>query len=159
MNSYSIKLFCFLFAMFLLIACKESTDTPPFILCIDVKLINEDGGLPLKEHKDKIEYITVNLANSINNAGEVINISYIDYPDCLRIQVLEWNAISKKDGNYEQEYIMEIHYPEEIRKKTDILKIKVQFKDAIPSVIEAFYNDQKAQYMGLDVIYFEIENV
>lgn len=41
----------------------------------------------------------------------------------------------------------------------DTLKIRVQFKDAIPSIIDAFYDNQKAQYIGLDVIYFEIKNV
>lgn len=41
----------------------------------------------------------------------------------------------------------------------DILKIRVQFKDPIPSIIDAFYDNQKAQYIGLDVICFEIKNV
>lgn len=52
---------------------------------------------------------------------------------------------------------MEINYPKEIRKKMDVLKIKVQFKDEVPSIINAYYDNQEAQYIGLDIIYFEIK--
>lgn len=159
MKSHCIRLFYFLFITFLLTSCKESTDTPPFSLCFDIKLINEDGSSSLKKNRDLTDEITVILLKPINDAAEITDISYLDYHDCLKIQVIEWGAASKNDGNYEQEYIMEIQYPEEIRNNTDTLKIKVQFKNARPLIIEAFYNDKRPKYVGLDVTSFEIENV
>lgn len=47
---------------------------------------------------------------------------------------------------------------EEIRRRKDTIRIKYRFKDYRPSIIEAFYNDKKPQYMGTDVTYFEVEN-
>ncbi len=158
MNLHCLKLLCFFFTMFSLTGCKESTDMPPFTLCLDIKLINENGSLPLKENKDKINDIIINLLNPINTAAKVASISYLDYPNCLRMQIAEWGANLKNNGNYEQEYIMEINYPKEIREKIDVLKIKVQFKDKVPSIVNAYYNNQEAQYIGLDIIYFEIKN-
>lgn len=82
-----------------------------------MKLINEDGSSPLQENKDKINQITVNLLSPINKDTQITDISYLTYYNCLNIQVREWEACIKHKGNYEQEYILEIQYPEEIRKE------------------------------------------
>ena len=114
MRLHKTKLLYVLFTLFILIGCKESTDTPPFIFNCKVKLINEDGSSPLQENKDKINQITVNLLSPINKDTQITDISYLTYYNCLNIQVREWEACIKHKGNYEQEYILEIQYPEEI---------------------------------------------
>lgn len=53
MNLYCLKSLYCLFIIFSLTGCKESTDMPPFTLCLDIKLINENGNLPLKKIKTK----------------------------------------------------------------------------------------------------------
>ena len=141
-----------------LIGCKENTDTPPFIFNCKVKLINEDGSSPLQENKDKINQITVNLLSPINKDTQITDISYLTYYNCLNIQVREWEACIKNKGNYEQEYILEIQYPEEIRKEKDTIKIKYQFKNARPSIVEAHYNDIRATDTSVNDVTFEIEN-
>ncbi|WP_291596645.1 hypothetical protein [Bacteroides sp.] len=153
MKLHHIKLLSFLLAV-LLTSCKESVDTPPFNFFCEVKLINKDGSSPLKENRDKISEITVDLIKPQNNDTQIIGVSYIEYYECLRIQI----ADIKNGGNYEREYSIEIQYPENIRKGKDTIRIKYQFKDHRSSVIGAFYNDKKAQYMEADATYFEIEN-
>jgi len=54
MRLHKTKLLYVLFTLFILIGCKENTDTPPFIFNCKVKLINEDGSSPLQENKDKL---------------------------------------------------------------------------------------------------------
>ena len=98
----------------------------------------------MQENKDKINQITVNLLSPINKDTQITDISYLTYYNCLNIQVREWEACIKNKGNYEQEYILEIQYPEEIRKEKDTIKIKYQFKNARPSIVEAHYNDIRA---------------
>lgn len=157
MRLYHIKLLSFLIVVFLT-SCKESTDTPPFVFQCQVKLVNKDGSLPLKKNKDKISEITINLIKPTDNNTQIENMFYLDYDDCLNIQILDRKATIKNDGNYDQEYRLEIQYPEEIRRRKDTIRIKYRFKDYRPSIIEAFYNDKKPQYMGTDVTYFEVEN-
>lgn len=157
MKLYHIKLLSFLLSVFLT-SCKESTDTPPFVFQCQVKLVNEDGSLPLKENKDKISEITINLIKPTDNNAQIENMFYLDYDGCLNIQILDRKVTIKNDGNYDQEYRLEIQYPEEIRRRKDTIRVKYRFKDYRPSIIEAFYNDKKPQYMGTDVTYFEVEN-
>lgn len=157
MKQHYIKLLCFLFTAFLLTGCKESVDAPPFNLFLTIKLINENGSSPLKENRDKVGDIKVNLIKPINDTAKS-SILYLDYYDCLRIQVVDWSVTSKNGGNFEQEYIMEIQYHEKIRQETDILKFKIRFENARPFIIESFYNNETPQYMGLDVVSFEINN-
>ena len=107
MRLHKTKLLYVLFTLFILIGCKENTDTPPFIFNCKVKLINEDGSSPLQENKDKINQITVNLLSPINKDTQITDISYLTYYNCLNIQVREWEACIKNKGNYEQEYILD----------------------------------------------------
>lgn len=158
MRLHQSKLLYFLLTVFVLISCKESTDTPPFIFHCKVKLINKDGRSPLSENKDKINQITVNLLKPINNDAKVTDISYIEYYNCLDIQIEERDACLKNNGNYEQEYILEIQYPEVIRKEKDTIKIKYQFKNVSPSIIGAYYNDKKPTDTSVHDVTFEIEN-
>lgn len=158
MRLHKTKLLYVLFTLFILIGCKENTDTPPFIFNCKVKLINEDGSSPLQENKDKINQITVNLLSPINKDTQITDISYLTNYNCLNIQVREWEACIKNKGNYEQEYILEIQYPEEIRKEKDTIKIKYQFKNARPSIVEAHYNDIRATDTSVNDVTFEIEN-
>ena len=157
MKLHHIKLLSFLLAVFLT-SCKESTGTPPFVFRCLVKLVNEDGSLPLEENKDKTSEITINLIKPTDNNAQIENMLYLDYDGNLNIQILDRKATIKNDGNYDQEYRFEIQYPEEIRRRKDTIRIKYRFKDYRPSIIEAFYNDKKPQYMGTDVTYFEVEN-
>lgn len=157
MKLYHIKLLSFLLVVFQT-SCKESTDTPPLVFQCKVKLVNKDGSLPLKENKDKISEITVNLIKPTDNNVQIDNVYFLAYDDCLNIQILDRKATIKNDGNYEQEYRLEVQYPEEIRKRKDMIKIIYRFKDYRPSVTEAFYNDKKPQYMNTDATYFEVEN-
>lgn len=157
MKLYHIKLLSFLLAVFLT-SCKENSDTPPFVFQCQVKLVNEDGSLPLEENKDKISEITINLIKPTDNNAQIKIVFYLDYDGRFNIQVLDRKATIKNDGNYDQEYRLEIQYPEEIRRRKDTIRVKYRFKDYRPSIIEAFYNDKKPQYMGTDVTYFEVEN-
>ncbi|MCS2591108.1 hypothetical protein NXX56_07090 [Bacteroides thetaiotaomicron] len=112
----------------------------------------------LEENKDKTSEITINLIKPTDNNAQIENMLYLDYDGNLNIQILDRKATIKNDGNYDQEYRFEIQYPEEIRRRKDTIRIKYRFKDYRPSIIEAFYNDKKPQYMGTDVTYFEVEN-
>ena len=67
-------------------------------------------------------------------------------------------SLYQNKGNYEQEYILEIQYPEEIRKEKATIKIKYQFKNARPSIVEAHYNDIRATDTSVNDVTFEIEN-
>lgn len=116
MKLHHIKLLSFLLAVFLT-SCKESTDTPPFVFRCLVKLVNEDGSLPLEENKDKTSEITINLIKPTDNNAQIENMLYLDYDGNLNIQILDRKATIKNDGNYDQEYRFEIQYPEEIRRK------------------------------------------
>lgn len=158
MKLHQTKLLYVLFTLFILIGCKESTDIPPFIFNCKVKLINKDGSSPLSENKDKINQITVNLLKPINNDAKVTDISYLEYYNCLDIQIREWEACIKNNGNYEQEYILEIQYPKVIREEKDTIKIKYQFKNARPSIIEAYYNDLRPANISVNDVTFEIDN-
>lgn len=95
MRLHKTKLLYVLFTLFILIGCKENTDTPPFIFNCKVKLINEDGSSPLQENKDKINQITVNLLSPINKDTQITDISYLTYYNCLNIQVLNGKPVSK----------------------------------------------------------------
>ena len=72
MKLHHIKLLSFLLAVFLT-SCKESTDTPPFVFRCLVKLVNEDGSLPLEENKDKTSEITINLIKPTDNNAQIEN--------------------------------------------------------------------------------------
>lgn len=48
-------------------------------------------------------------------------------------------------SKYEQEHIFGILDLEDIRQEKDAIRIKYQFKDSRPSVIEAFYNDKELE--------------
>ena len=157
MKLHHIKLLSILLTV-LLTSCKESADTPPFNFFCKIKLINKDGSSPLKENRDRISEITVSLIKPLNNDAKIIDVSYLEYNECLSIQVQEWEATIKNGGDYEQEYSIEIQYPEDIRKGKDTIRIKYRFKDSRPSAIEAFCNDKKPQYMDVDATYFEVEN-
>lgn len=152
-----IKLLSFLFLIFLLNSCKESTDMPPFNFNCNVKIINKDESSPFKEYKDKIREITVKLLSPLNNDIN-IDMSYNGYYDCLNIQLQEWGAVNKNNGSYEREYVMEIQFPEEIRDKKDVIRVRILFEKGYPFLKEAYYNDIKPKYMGLDETFFEIEN-
>lgn len=158
MEHYHIKLSYFLLIAFVLTCCKESVDTPPFIFHCKVKLISEDGSSFFEKNKDKINQIKVTLLKPLNNDVKVTAVSYLEYYNCLDIQIQEWEACIKNNGNYEQEYIWEIQYPEVIRKKKDTVKIKYQFKNACPSIIEAYYNDIKPTDTSTNDVTFTIKN-
>ena len=87
MKLHHIKLLSFLLAVFLT-SCKESTDTPPFVFRCLVKLVNEDGSLPLEENKDKTSEITINLIKPTDNNAQIENMLYLDYDGNLNIQIL-----------------------------------------------------------------------
>ena len=88
MKLHHIKLLSFLLAVFLT-SCKESTDTPPFVFRCLVKLVNEDGSLPLEENKDKTSEITINLIKPTDNNAQIENMLYLDYDGNLNIQILD----------------------------------------------------------------------
>lgn len=90
--------------------------------------------------------------------AKVINVDYLENSNELYIQISEWNVANKNKGNLDREYIAEIQYPEEIRKKTDILRGKFLFKDYQPSIVRAFYNDEKPHNMNVGSIFFKIKN-
>lgn len=148
-------LFCVIASLFF-VSCKESTETPPFVFNCDIQLINKDGSSPFSENKDKIKLIAIKVQQPLE--AEVASVSYVDHSDYLSIQISEWNVANRNKGHSEQEYIVQIQYPKEIRKETDTLRIKYQFKDYRPSVIEAFYNDEKPQSMKTEATSFKIEN-
>lgn len=68
----------------------------------------------------------------------MINVDYLEYSNELYIQISKWNVANKNKGNLDREYIAEIQYPEEIRKETDILRVKFLFKDYLPSIVGGF---------------------
>ena len=70
--------------------------------------------------------------------AKVINVDYLEYSNELYIQISKWNVANKNKGNLDREYIAEIQYPEEIRKETDILRVKFLFKDYLPSIVGGF---------------------
>ena len=94
MKLHHIKLLSFLLAVFLT-SCKESTDTPPFVFRCLVKLVNEDGSLPLEENKDKTSEITINLIKPTDNNAQIENMLYLDYDGNLNIQILDRKATIK----------------------------------------------------------------
>lgn len=145
-----------LIVLFSLIGCKESTDTPPFVFGCNIKLINDNGSSPFQNNKDKIKLISVKLQEPLE--AKVINVDYLEYSDELYIQLSEWNVANRNKGNLDREYIAEIQYPEGIRKEIDILRGKFLFKDYRPSIVGAFYNDEKPHNMNVGSIFFEIEN-
>lgn len=121
-----------------------------------MKLVTEDGRLPLKENKDKISKIMVNLIKPQDSDVQINDVFYLDYYDCLNIQIMDRKV--SNSSNYEREYSIQVCYPEEIRKGKDTIKVKYQFDGSRPSIIEAFYNNEEPQYMGSDAIYFEVKN-
>ena len=44
-----------------------------------MKLVNEDGSLPLEENKDKTSEITINLIKPTDNNAQIENMLYLDY--------------------------------------------------------------------------------
>lgn len=156
MKFYCNKILFSLIISFFLIGCKESTETPPFVFDCYIQLTNEDGSSLFLENKDKIKLISVKLQKPLE--AKVSPAHYLEYRDYLFIQISEWDVANRNKGNSEQEYIVEIKYPDEIRKETDIFRIKYQFKDYRPSVVEAFYNDQEAQQTDSGAIFFKIKN-
>lgn len=155
MKLHHIKLLYFLLSVSLT-SCKESADIPPFNFLCRMKLVTEDGRLPLKENKDKISKIMVNLIKPQDSDVQINDVFYLDYYDCLNIQIMDRKV--SNSSNYEREYSIQVCYPEEIRKGKDTIKVKYQFDGSRPSIIEAFYNNEEPQYMGSDAIYFEVKN-
>ena len=152
---YSKILFSLIVFLFF-VSCKESTDTPPYVLNCYIKLINEDGNSPFKENNDEIKQISVKLLNPAE--AEVGSVDYVEYPDDLSVQISEWGVWNRNKGNSEQEYIAEIQYPDVIRTGKDVIRIKVRFEDYFPHIIEALYNDEMAKIMDSNYVFFEIEN-
>lgn len=131
MKLHHIKLLSFLLAVFLT-SCKESTDTPPFVFRCLVKLVNEDGSLPLEENKDKTSEITINLIKPTDNNAQIENMLYLDYDGNLNIQILDRKATIKNDGNYDQEYRFETNIPKKSVGEKTRLELNIGLKITDP---------------------------
>lgn len=149
------SLFILIVSLFF-IGCKESTETPPYVLDCHIHLINEDGNSPFKENKYEIKHISVKLLAPME--AKVGSVAYVEYPDYLQIQISEWDVSTRNKGNSEQEYIAEIQYPDAIRTRKDVIRIRVHFENYYPNITEAFYNDEKAEIMSSNYISYEIIN-
>lgn len=136
-----------------LVACKDTTDTPPFNFRYMVRLIDEDGSSSLQKNQNRINEITVNLLEPYN--AEIVNLVYLESYDYLDIQVQEWSPNIKDDI---EDYMIEMQYPKDIRSKKDTLRVRYQFNGTQPYIINAFYNDIEPQYMRTEIIVFELEN-
>ncbi len=91
--------------------------------------------------------------------AKVGSVAYVEYPDYLQIQISEWDVSNRNKGNSEQEYIAEIQYPDAIRtKKKDVIRVRVRFENYYPHITEAFYNDEKAEIMNSNYVFYEIIN-
>lgn len=131
MKLHHIKLLSFLLAVFLT-SCKESTDTPPFVFRCLVKLVNEDGSLPLEENKDKTSEITINLIKPTDNNAQIENMLYLDYDGNLNIQILDRKATIKNDGNYDQSIDSKSNIPKKSVGEKTRLELNIGLKITDP---------------------------
>lgn len=157
MFRYSNVLLCIV-SVFLLTGCKDDNGVlPPFTFTCFVRLVDSDGNSVLQENKDKLGEVKVSLPDAADEK-RVVDVSYSKTDDHLAIQVFEWRESLKNNGNYDQEYVVQIQYPDIIRNQKDTIKVKFRFRDGVPSVVEASYNEEKPQLTYDTSVVFEIEN-
>lgn len=143
--------------LFLTIGCKESVETPPFVFDCKVRFIDQDGNSLLQNNKDKANEVTVKMLEPLSS-DIIVSVDYFASSDFLYLQIAEKRGGSKNKGNRLQDYIIQLHSPNVFSKQeNDTIRIRYQFKDYTPSIIDAFFNDEKPESITTEEIVFKIK--
>lgn len=153
-----IKKLFLIASLFLLgTGCKDSVDTPPFSFICKIRFIDQDGSSLLQKNKERINEIAVKMLEP-SDSDTKVSVEYMEVADFLAIQVIEWKGGIKNDGNRIQDYKIQLQSPEVFSKQEkDTIRIRYQFKNYTPSVIEGFFNNEKPESMATELIVFKIE--
>lgn len=158
MASYVSKLFFSIIFILGFTSCdNEDPDTPPFCFSCLIHLLDKNGESMLETNEQLLKDIEAYIVKPVNEGICIYDINYLQSANCLQINLSDSYTLIENKGTYEQEYILKVKYPDEIRTGTDIIRIKYQFKDYRPTIKEAYYNAIKPQEMDASTIVFQIK--
>lgn len=158
MALYVSKLFFSIIFILGFTSCdNEDPDTPPFCFSCLIHLLDKNGESMLETNEQLLKDIEAYIVEPVNEGICIYDINYLQSANCLQINLSDSYTLIENKGTYEQEYILKVKYPDEIRTGTDIIRIKYQFKDYRPTIKEAYYNAIKPQEMDASTIVFQIK--
>lgn len=158
MASYVSKLFFSIIFILGFTSCdNEDPDTPPFCFSCLIHLLDKNGESMLETNEQLLKDIEAYIVEPVNEGICIYDINYLQSANCLQINLSDSYTLIENKGTYEQEYILKVKYPDEIRTGTDIIRIKYQFKDYRPTIKEAYYNAIKPQEIDASTIVFQIK--
>lgn len=158
MTSRVSKLFFSIIFILCFTSCdNEDPDTPPFSFSCLIHILDKNGESLLDPNEQLLKDIEAYIVEPVNEGISVYGINYLRSVNCLQINISDSYTLIENKGTYEQEYIVKVKYPDEIRTGTDIIRIKYQFKDYRPTIKEAYYNTIKPQEMDASTIVFQIK--
>lgn len=158
MASYVSKLFFSIIFILGFTSCdNEDPDTPPFCFSCLIHLLDKNGESMLETNEQLLKDIEAYIVKPVNEGICIYDINYLQSANCLQINLSDSYTLIENKGTYEQEYILKVKYPDEIRTGTDIIRIKYQFKDYRPTIKEAYYNAIKPQEIDASTIVFQIK--
>lgn len=138
MASYVSKLFFSIIFILGFTCCNnEDPDTPPFCFSCLIHLPDKNGESLLETNEQLLKDIEAYIVKPVNEGICIYDINYLRSANCLQINLSDSYTLIENKGTYEQEYIVKVKYPDEIRTGTDIIRIKYQFKDYRPTIKEA----------------------
>ena len=137
---------------------QDGTKTPPFTFTCQMRFVDQDGNSLLKQHVAEREDIKVKIVEPLDDDVKIDIYYHNTTLDCMSIEVLDWDGATKNSGNLIQDYIIEVKSPEVFSKNgTDKIRIRYQFENYYPSVVEALFNDIAADQMSPELIIFTVE--